>query len=104
MASRAIPLDSATMASPWRRRSLCVLTGAGETIVALRRIDGRGAIVEIHDGPPLGIRVLLGHPDAGTIVARVSALMEGAIWLEFELPDAAVPFALAAIVGDMTRP
>lgn len=104
MAARPITHIPPTMASPWRRRALCVLVDGGETMAALREIDGRGAFIETAATPPLGHRVTLRHPDAGAMAARVVAHAADGVRLAFEGREAGLAFALAAIVSDMSRP
>lgn len=89
------------MATRWRRRRPCLLVGAGEaSIVAL---SGRGVDLDTRTRPALGSPVTLSHPDAGTIVGTVDAHRAGGISLRLDGGEAAVAFALAAILADMSR-
>ena len=92
------------MASRWRRRRVCELR-IGDTVQngALRDISGNGALLEIGEPPALGAMVELRHPDAGTIIGRVSEIGEGQVRLSFDRQENAVAFALGAIAADMTR-
>lgn len=92
------------MASPWRRRPVCLLV-AGETgPAALSHLSGRGAFVQTDDRPALGATVTLRHPDAGAIEARVIGVQEGGLALRFHLGPASVAWALVALAADMSRP
>ncbi|MDB5685445.1 MAG: hypothetical protein JWR77_34 [Rhizorhabdus sp.] len=92
------------MASRWRRRRFCVLRAAErQTTAALRDISGSGAWLETRDPPALGAVVELQHPDAGSIMARVSGVALDGVRLSFDGDEHAVAFALGAIVHDMTR-
>lgn len=92
------------MASRWRRRRVCKLH-EGETfqMVALRDVSGKGALLESRTPPPLGSRVELRHPDAGTIAGWVSEIGEGQVRISFDCHEEAVAFALGAIAADMTH-
>lgn len=72
-------------------------------MVALRDISGSGARLDTSQPPALGSLVELRHPDAGSIVGRVSAIGEGEIRISFDRQEAAIAFALGAIAADMTR-
>jgi len=92
------------MASPWRRRRVCQLVlGENFESVALRHIDARGARLDTLTPPALGSTVVLRHPDAGSIQARVAEIGDDGIRVAFDRNEAAVAFALAAITADMTR-
>lgn len=93
----------AAMASPWRRRRVCQLVIDGVPLpVALRHIDAHGARLDIATPLNLGSAVELRHPEAGTIVARVSEIGQGSLRVAFDRNEASVAFALAAITADMT--
>lgn len=91
------------MATPWRKRRLCLLVAEGPAPAALREISGKGAFLETNARPRLGANVRFVHPEAGTIDARVSALACDGIRLAFAADNRAVAFALAAIASDMTQ-
>ena len=96
-----------SMASPWRRRRMCVLVAGGAAPAApaaLREISATGAFLETGVRPGLGDQVELRHPDAGTITGRVRALAEDGIAIAFACGEASVAFALAAIAADMSKP
>ena len=93
-----------SMASPWRRRRMCVLVAGGAAPAALREISATGAFLETGVRPGLGDQVELRHPDAGTITGRVRALAEDGIAIAFARGEASVAFALAAIAADMSKP
>ena len=92
------------MASPWRQRRMCLLLGDAPAPAAIREISARGAFLETNQRPPLGSRIELRHPVAGTIAGQVSALAADGISVAFTLDARAVAFALAAIAADMSRP
>ena len=92
------------MATPWRRRVMCVLIAGNAVPAALRQISAAGAFVETSIRPRLGARVELRHPDAGTISGRVRMIAEDGIVVAFGCGDRSVAFALAAIAADMTNP
>ena len=97
--------DAATaMASPWRRRRMCVLVVDAPSPAALRRISGVGAFLETNARPELGSLVALRHPEAGRIEAVVHAVSRDGIELRFECGAESVAFALAAITADMSSP
>lgn len=92
------------MASRWRRRQVCELIASGEAqSVALRDISGNGARLDTLHPPAVGTQVELRHPHAGSILAHVSEVGEGAIRIRFDRQEASVAFALGAIAADMTR-
>ena len=92
------------MASPWRRRRMCVLLAGGAAPAALREVSAAGAFLETGLRPGLGTAVELRHPEAGTIEGRVQALGEDGIAIGFVENEQSVAFALAAIAADMSRP
>lgn len=94
------------MATRWRQRRMCVLVNgtAAPAPAAIRDISARGAFLETNQRPALGSRVELRHPEAGTILAEVSALARDGIGVAFECDSTSVAFALAAIASDMSRP
>jgi len=93
-----------SMASPWRRRRMCVLVAGGAAPAALREISATGAFLETGVRPALGDPIELRHPEAGTIAGRVRALAEDGIAIAFACGEASVAFALAAIAADMSKP
>ena len=93
------------MASRWRRRRMCVLIADEMPApAALRQISASGAFLETNARPPLGARVALRHPDAGTIAGEVRSIAPDGIALAFDGGADSVAFALAAIAADMSRP
>lgn len=94
------------MATRWRQRRMCVLIAdtAAPAPTAIRDISARGAFLETNQRLPLGSRVELRHPDAGTISAEVSGIAKDGIGVAFACDATAVAFALAAIASDMSRP
>lgn len=91
------------MASPWRKRRLCLLVAETPVPAGLREISGRGAFVETNARPPLNATVRFVHPEAGTIHARVEAVASDGIRLAFAADSHAMGFALAATVADMAQ-
>ena len=92
------------MASPWRRRRLCILVAGNAAPAALRQISARAAYVETAARPRLGARVELHHPDAGAIEGRVEAISGNGLYIAFVAGEHSVAFALGAIAADMSRP
>ena len=92
------------MASPWRRRRMCMIIGSHAAPAALREVSASGAFLETAARPGLGDRVELRHPDAGAIQGQVRALADDGILLSFADTENSVAFALAAIAADMSRP
>jgi|GEM_PF-508440 len=92
------------MTSPWRQRRMCLLLGDAPAPAAIRDVSARGAFLETNQRPPLGSRIDLRHPVAGSIGGEVSALASDGIAVSFALDARAVAFALAAIAADMSRP
>ena len=92
------------MASPWRRRRMCLLIADRPAPAALREVSAAGAFLETHADLRLGARVELRHPDAGAIGAEVRSVTADGVGLSFEFGEASVAFALAAIAADMSRP
>ena len=93
------------MATRWRQRRMCVLVaGTAPAPAAIRDISARGAFLETNQRLPLGSRVELRHPEAGTISAEVSTVARDGIGVAFDCDMKAVAFALAAIASDMSRP
>ena len=93
-----------SMASPWRRRRMCVLLAGSAAPAALREISATAAFVETAVRPRLGTKVELHHPEAGAIQGRVKAVAADGIVIAFPSSERSVAFALAAIAADMTRP
>lgn len=92
------------MASPWRRRRMCVLVGDLPAPAALRHVSATGAFLETNARPALGRTVELRHPEAGTILGVVRAFSPDGVSIGFECGERSVGFALAAIAADMSRP
>ena len=91
------------MASPWRRRRMCLLVTDATSPAALREVSAAGAFIETCVRPALGSAVELRHPEAGAIRAHVAGLAGDGITLTFDRGGAAVAFALTAIGADMSR-
>ena len=53
---------SSEMASPWRRRRMCVLISDHPAPAALREVSATGAFIETNVRPELGSAVELHHP------------------------------------------
>ena len=92
------------MATPWRRRRMCLLVAGGASPAALREITAAAAFVETGARPRVGARVELHHPEAGAIEGRVKAVADDGLFIAFPCSERSVAFALAAIAADMTRP
>jgi hypothetical protein len=92
------------MATRWRRRRMCMLIADTPAPAALREVSAGGAFLETNLRPPLGARVELRHPDAGSIFGEVRALADDGIGIAFTYGERSVAFALAAIAADMSRP
>jgi hypothetical protein len=88
----------------FRSRRVCTLV-AGTRLASgrLRELSAAGAILETNARPALGEEVLLRHPEAGEIDARVSRHTRDGIGLSFPLDERAVAFAMLALAIDMTR-
>ena len=104
MAAQAQIGSAKAMASPWRRRRMCVLVSDTPAPAALREVSARGAFLETNARPPLGTSVELRHPEAGAIEAWVQSVAPDGISIAFTCCEASVAFALAAIASDMSRP
>lgn len=92
------------MASPWRRRRMCVLVAGEAAPAALRTVSATGAFLETNLRPEPGSRVELHHPEAGAIEGRIDAICHDGIRLAFPCTEHSVAFALAAIAADMSKP
>ncbi|MEA3001232.1 MAG: hypothetical protein QOH81_20 [Sphingomonadales bacterium] len=92
------------MASPWRRRRMCVLIAGAPAPAALRTISATSAFLETNLRPALGSRVELHHPEAGAIEGAVEAVCRDGVRLRFVCTEQSVAFALAAIAADMSKP
>jgi hypothetical protein len=92
------------MASPWRRRRMCVLVAGEAAPAALRTVAATGAFLETNLRPEPGSRVELHHPEAGAIDGIVEAITRDGIRLVFPCTEHSVAFALAAITADMSKP
>jgi len=104
MGARRKFISASAMASPWRRRRMCVLIAPMPSPAALRDISGTGAFLETNARPPLGADVELHHPEAGAIAGVVRSLAPDGIGISFDCGEFSVAFALAAITADMSRP
>jgi hypothetical protein len=91
------------MATPWRRRRMCVLHADVPSPAALETVSGRGATIRSNAEPACGTIVRLVHPAAGEITAEVHAISETGIELNFAGDEDSVAFALSAVAADMTR-
>lgn len=91
------------MATPWRRRRMCVIHADGPAPAALERVSGRGATIRSNTKPECGALIRLVHPAAGEIVAEVHAISEAGIELSFAGDEESVAFALSAVAADMTQ-
>lgn len=96
--------DGTRMASPWRRRRMCVLVAGAAAPAALREISATAAFLETNARPALGSRVELHHPEAGAIAGIVAALTPDGVHLAFVCGETSAAFALAAIAADMSKP
>jgi hypothetical protein len=92
------------MASPWRRRRMCVLIAGEPAPAAMRTISATSAFLETNIRPLLGSRVELHHPDAGAIEGMVEAVFHDGVRIGFACTEQSVAFALAAITADMSKP
>lgn len=90
------------MASPWRRRRMCLLVADGVAPAALCAVSAAGALVETSARPGIGEPVELRHPEAGNIRAEVAGISGEGVMLRFDRGTAAVAFALTAIGTDMS--
>lgn len=104
MAARRRFTNASAMASPWRRRRMCVLITDLPVPAALRDVSATGAFVETNARPALGTDVELHHPEAGAISGVVRSLANDGIAIGFECGEQSVAFALAAITSDMSSP
>ena len=95
--------NAKSMASPWRRRRMCVLHADSPSPAALEAVSGRGATIRSNAELTHGSSVTLVHPAAGEIVAEVHAVSETGIELSFLGDEHAVAFAFSAVAADMTR-
>lgn len=93
-----------SMATRWRRRTMCVLIADQPSPATLRDVSATGAFLETNARPTLGTQVALHHPEAGGIVGEVRAIATDGIGIGFDGSERAVAFALAAIASDMSRP
>lgn len=104
MGARRSFRSATRMASPWRRRTMCVLITDLPMPATLRNVSAVGAFLETNARPALGTGVELHHPEAGAIAGRVDALATDGISIGFDVCEQSVAFALAAISADMSRP
>ena len=104
MSAVRILSSRSSMASPWRRRRMCVLLADEAAPAALREIDATGAFLETGVRPRIGDRVELRHPEAGAISGEVRAVAADGIAIAFACGERSVAFALAAVAADMSRP
>ncbi|MGQ0559854.1 MAG: hypothetical protein ACT4OE_09775 [Sphingosinicella sp.] len=96
--------DAKTMATPWRRRRMCLAIAGRAAPAALREVSATGAYIETSLKPPLGAAVSLKHPEAGEIIGTVRAITPDGLWLAFSYGSRSVAFAMVAITADMTCP
>src|SRR3954468_3560544 len=92
------------MASPGRRRRMCVLIAGEPAPAALRTISATSAFLETNIRPLLGSRAELHHADAGAIEGSVQAVGHDGVRIGFACTEQSVAFALAAITADMSQP
>src|SRR3954469_6887854 len=92
------------MASPWRRRRMCVLIAGGPAPAALRTISATSAFLETNIRPALGSAVELHHPEPGAIAGRREAVCHDGVRIAYACTEQSVGFALAAITADMSKP
>lgn len=90
------------MASPWRRRRMCVLSAERPAPAALVEVSGRGAVIRSNLVPEQGSTVSLRHPVSGEIDAKVASVREDGIELSFDVGEDSVAFALGAVAADMS--
>lgn len=89
----------------FRSRRICTLVAGTRTDSGrLREISAAGAVLDTNARPALGEPVLLRHPEAGEISAKVSRHTRDGIGLSFVLDERTVAFAMLALATDMTRP
>ena len=87
----------------FRHRRLCVVVaGTRRDAGRLCDISATGATLDTNARPTLGEAVMLQHPEAGEIAARVSRHHAGGIGLSFALDPDSVAFAIRAYAADMT--
>ena len=91
------------MASPWRRRRMCILVSDQAAPAMLFAISATGATLETNARPAPGSPVELQHPEAGMIQGLVRSVSADGINITFALSEASMAFALAALTADMSR-
>lgn len=96
--------DGPAMASPWRRRRMCILIDESPAPAALRTVSATGAILDTNARPSLGAKVELQHPEAGSIAGIVRSVSTDGVAIGFTCSEASMAFALAAITADMSKP
>jgi hypothetical protein len=96
--------SASTMASRWRRRTMCVLIGDAPAPAGLREVSATGAFLETNARPSIGSQIELHHPEAGGIAGTVQSIAEDGIKIAFVCSEHSVAFALAAITSDMSNP
>lgn len=104
MAVRPYIDETKVMASPWRKRRLCMLHADQPMPAALRHLSGSGVFLETEARPRLGASVQLCHPEAGTIDGVIVAIARDGVSVSFDCGEKSVAFALAAITADMSGP
>ncbi|MGF1549468.1 MAG: hypothetical protein ACFBQW_02880 [Sphingomonadaceae bacterium] len=104
MAEEGAQADQYMMATPWRRRCMCIIDGGEPAPAALYAVSGRNAVIETSLRPPTGSVATLHHPEAGSISGEVIAHGEAGIELRFPLDEKSIAFALSAIVCEMSSP
>ena len=68
--SRQYRIQGGSMATPWRRRRMCVIHADAPSPAALESVSGRGATIRSNVNPECGAKVRLVHPAAGEIIAN----------------------------------
>ncbi len=83
---------------------LCLLIWSnGPDAGRLRDISAMGSFIETDARPSIGDLVMLEHPDAGCIEARVNRIAHDGIGLVFDGEAHGLRFAMAAIAQDMAK-
>ena len=83
-------------------RSCTVRTGAAEIAAFLRDISAAGVFVETNHQLGIDDDVILSHPVAGSIRARVARVGKDGVALTFSSGEEAATFALASLCAGMT--
>lgn len=97
---REFPLHNAARIRSGR---FCTLHAAGEDLsVSLRDVSAAGAFVETEHVLRIDEQVVLSHPIAGAIRARVVRVGRDGAALRFVVGEDAATFALASLCAGMT--